>query len=905
MRLQKKVLTIVGSVFIGFCLAVLAVGQFLVLPSYYRIEQNNLDHNWLRAKDAINGFVEALHDRSSDWSSWDEAYFFAKDKQFNFFEKNAPKDTLERMKVDAFIITDVSGEVISSKLTRRFPHLSVPPTDRLLDTLITANTEPPAKGDQVDYSGLVRVDGNIMAVSIRSIHRTDGSGESVGWMIWGRWLDPQTIRKISYQTQLNIELSSDMSLDSASGSEAVLEESHYSISQSNVIMGIYESPVAVMKVTQGRTLVEQGKRTVGLLVLTILSAAALILCFVSFALNKMVVSPIKILKGQVSLVELGNHPEKIQISSGDEFAELANAMNSMLERIEDDAAELEIHRASTEVVNARLTQVNHVLQYALDGIAELSPEGYFYSANARCLAIFNESRLVGQELGEFLAGDSRESLALRFPELANGERVNVVLQCFRKDSRKIHLHSVFVPEMGENGALSRIHAFFSDVTEEKRLSSQLAYQAYHDRLTGLPNRGFLEKRLAELDSKADAVGVMLIDVDDFKYVNDSYGHEFGDKLLREIASRLHGSVDEGDIVVRMGGDEFTILMTNVEDPTRADRVASKILEWTNKPMQVGDKEIYVSCSLGFATSFDTMPQEIIRNADTAMYSAKNAGKGRFAKYDFTMHEKVLERVKLEEGLRTALNRQEMSLVYQPLVSIEDNRLIGAEALLRWNSRELGFVSPVRFIPVAEETGLIQQIGSWVLEEACSQAAAWIQRYQVPFTININLSQRQLRTPGLVSYVKDVLERTGLPASSLNLEITETLAMVELDYALTILNALRETGVKLSIDDFGTGYSSLSYLQKLPVDCVKIDRSFVNSIGLESGPNAIILAIIALCQEMNFKVAGEGVETQEQLEWLQKVGCNIAQGYLFSRPVPSADFEKLLADQLPFELPMAA
>jgi diguanylate cyclase (GGDEF)-like protein len=419
-------------------------------------------------------------------------------------------------------------------------------------------------------------------------------------------------------------------------------------------------------------------------------------------------------------------------------------------------------------------------------------------------------------------------------------------------------------------------------------------RATHDPLTNLPNRELLAETVAGwCDRATDAgqeISLLFIDLDRFKMVNDHWGHEVGDELLCAVAGRLGAMVRGEDLVCRIGGDEFVIALASPSHTQLAESLAERLLAEFAEPFALSVGNVVITPSIGVARSEGAGEAlELIRDADTAMYKAKGSGRNKYAIFDTSLRDKLHTRVRLEQALRGALERGELAVFYQPIIDLATDELTGFEALMRWNSPTLGAVSPLDFIPIAEETGLIERSGAWLLEEAAGQLVAWSADRPAdarPLHISVNVSVRQLRDARLITTVRDVLERTGLAPGSLWLEITESGVMEDLEVALTTLNGLRELGVTLSIDDFGTGYSSLSYLNRLPVGILKIDRSFINGVGEDGANEPIVRAVLAMAHAMGHQVVAEGVETAVQRDWLRTLGCDLAQGYLYGAPRPA-------------------
>ncbi len=437
-----------------------------------------------------------------------------------------------------------------------------------------------------------------------------------------------------------------------------------------------------------------------------------------------------------------------------------------------------------------------------------------------------------------------------------------------------------------------------DISERKQMENTIRQMAYYDSLTGLPNRNLLNDRLAVALANSSRnnqkVAILFLDLDHFKTINDSLGHEAGDQLLQQVAQRIKGILRKQDTVGRMGGDEFIVLIPELMETDHTAKLAQKILDSLAPAFKIGDNELYIGCSIGISIFPDDGMEirTLLKNSDLAMYRAKEKGRNTFQLYTPVMNFKAMERLAVEKNMRKALDRDEFELFYQPKINLQSGQIVGMEALLRWDSPELGMVMPNQFIPVAEETRIIIQLGHWVLYTACRQAQIWREAGLPPLPISVNLSVIQFTHPNLVSEISKVLDQTGTPPHQLELEITETVLMQDTTLAVSILKKLSELGIKISIDDFGTGFSSLNYLKNLPLDYLKIDRTFIKDFDLQTN-SAITKAIVTLAQSLNMKTIAEGVETEEQKQFLKELNCDEAQGYLFSRPVPKKEIEELI------------
>lgn len=434
---------------------------------------------------------------------------------------------------------------------------------------------------------------------------------------------------------------------------------------------------------------------------------------------------------------------------------------------------------------------------------------------------------------------------------------------------------------------------------------RLAHQASHDVLTTLPNRALLidrlEQTLARMHRHPSTLAILFCDLDRFKGVNDSLGHSAGDELLRQVATRFRQVVRTGDTVARLGGDEFVILCEEIEDELVALDVAERMLEVLKPPFVLEDRESFVTASIGVTISSDAnaIPDQLLQDADIALYQAKEAGRNRIERFDSQMRRWASQRHDLENALRHAVDRNELHVVYQPQIELVNETVVGFEALMRWERPTGGIVSPEVFIEVAEATGVIVQIGEWVLREACSQLASWNREYAfdvLPLRMAVNISARQLAHHNLVEMVSTALELSGIDPSWLELELTETFLVKDPDLGVRRMEALRALGVRLAIDDFGTGYSSFTYLRRLPVDSIKLDMSFVSEIGMYRKESSVVAAIIAMAHSLGHRVTAEGVETELQARALRALGCDAAQGYYFSRPLGLAEAERMLRAQ---------
>ena len=461
------------------------------------------------------------------------------------------------------------------------------------------------------------------------------------------------------------------------------------------------------------------------------------------------------------------------------------------------------------------------------------------------------------------------------------------------------IETIKTPIYNEMGIVVGVAGIARDVTDRKRMEEEIRHMAQHDALTGLPNRrlfiDILQVELAQARRHRTKLAILFLDLDHFKEINDTLGHEAGDDLLKEVSERFRGTTRESDTVARIGGDEFNMILADIGRIEDVSDIAVKIVDSLRKPIVINRHELHVTTSIGISMYPDDSDdsETLLRYADIAMYHAKESGRNAFRFYSPSINVKTIERMRLAGWLRQTILRGELSVLYQPQIDIKSKKISYVEALVRWNHPERGLLEPRDFIPLAEETGFITSIDEWVLGTVCSQAAAWKKAGVNSFCVAVNLSARQFQSPDLVQMIAAVLTKTGLPPGCLDLEVTESTAMSDVEQSASQLRELREMGVHISIDDFGTGYSSLNYLKKLPIERLKIDRSFIQDMVKDSDDRAIIGAVTSMAHKMGIKTVAEGVETEEQLAFLRDSDCDEAQGFLFSRPVSAEQFRELV------------
>ena len=586
---------------------------------------------------------------------------------------------------------------------------------------------------------------------------------------------------------------------------------------------------------------------------------------------------------------------------------------SMLD-MQDLVHELGTHQIELEMQNEELRRAQEELEASRSRYADLydcaptsyltlDRDGVILEVNLAGAGLLGEDRrrLIKKPFSVFVYKDDLDTFRAHLKEtLIRETRQIVEIRIRGKDGSVIpvQLQSIASEGPGGNSTFCRTAAI--DITERKRMEEAIRHQAHHDPLTHLPNRLLLMDILAIELAKArrgkKRFAVLFLDLDRFKYINDTLGHDIGDQLLKHVAERLKRSVRASDTVSRMGGDEFNILLTEIAHADDIITISQKVVDSFGKSFLIGRHEFHISTSIGisiYPEDGDTM-EDLFKNADTAMYHAKEQGGNSYQFFNTAMNTRLIERMRLERWLRQALHREELEVYYQPQFTIDTRQVTCAEALVRWRHPELGMLAPGRFIPIAEEIGLINAIDEWVLKTTCAQFKEWQDAGLPQLGATINLSAKQLQKPDFVERIAGILRETGFDPGHLEVEISESVAMRNLEQAIPNMTRLTEMGVGISIDNFGTGYSSLNYLKILPIRKLKIDKSFIQGIATGSADKAIIGAVTAMARDMKLRVVAVGVETGEQLEFLKSTGCQEMQGFLFSRPLPAGQFRGLIA-----------
>lgn len=590
---------------------------------------------------------------------------------------------------------------------------------------------------------------------------------------------------------------------------------------------------------------------------------------------------------------------------------LENLVRRRTSELHDRTLQLEEtnQRLHTEIDERKVAEAKYrsIFENAIEGIFQVNHQGRLVSANPAM------ARILGYEAMQELMDEPRDfcsrlcdapGMKEKFFRVLkdHGSVQALEIQTFRQDGQpmwgSVNAHLV----TGKTGEAVHFEGTLEDISDHKRFEEQLLHQSLHDALTGLPNRALFTDRLSQAISRCSRqnsfFALLYLDVDRFKVINDSLGHALGDQFLIQLAERLRACTREADTLARLGGDEFAVISEQVRSLSAATMVAERILEDMRAPFVIEGREIYSTVSIGIicCTGYCGSAEEVLRDADLTMYRAKSNGKARYEVFDNALHEQTIKLLTMETELRRALARGEFELHYQPIVDVDTGSVMCLEALIRWKHPERGYTPPLDFIPLAEENGLIVPLGWWVLEESCRQLALFQARFprSKPLTMSVNISAKQFAQADLGQKLKELLQSSNIVPGSLELEITESVIMDRGEAAIGRLEELKSLGLRLFVDDFGTGYSSLSYLHRFPIDMLKIDRSFIREIDATGGHTEIVRAIVGLGRNLGLGLIAEGVETEAQLAVIRTLGCQLAQGYLFSKPKPAAEIEEYLA-----------
>lgn len=906
MSLSKKTILIIGITFL--CLIMLFYGsaRYIMMKDYADLENQDARRNVQRVLSAISDRTDQIASNASDWATWDATYDFIEDKNSEYVENNIPDTTFQDLRLNLFLCVNSSGEIVFGRAFDYNNMKEIPLPYNLKNKLAEDTMLWRHDSAERDISGVYVFEEGPMLLASAPIVKSDQSGPVRGALIMGRYLDETELFSIAEQTRLNINIArfggTELAPDIKSKLESDGEDIPIIAQPLNgddiygygLLKDVFGEPALALQVEMEREIYQQGLNSLRLLLFSLVLFVVVFGVVVVLLLQKNVLSRLAKLSRSFSMIsKCGDHSMRLQASGNDELTQLAVSANTMLESLQH----------THQVLSDTNERYRTLTENAYDLICEISTDGrYLYvSPNYKESLGYNPSDLINKNVIDFIYPEDRNKVMNSIISVYNSGSNEITYRVICMNGETKWFESSGKTYNTVNGE-TRLVAVSRDITEKQKYEDTIRFQAFHDSLTGLPNRLLFKDRLslalAHCRRNKNMLALIFLDLDRFKLINDTLGHEIGDKLLCQVADRLKECVREGDTVARFGGDEFTIMLSEVTNEEGAAKVAEKILESIRHPIIVGDHELFISTSAGISLypSDGENSDTLLKNADTAMYLSKEKNRDNYQFYTPALNQKTHERLLIENQLRRAIERKEFILHYQPKININNGELTGFEALVRWNHPERGLLLPGEFIPIAEETGMIVPLGEWVLRTACAQNKRWQDAGYPPLSVSVNLSGRQFHLQNLTEVIRRILKETGLDPYWLELEITESTVMKNSEYTVETLYKLKKMGVKLSIDDFGTGYSSLGQLKRFPVDKLKIDKVFVMEIGEIKDSEVIASTVIALCKSLKLGVVAEGVETEVQRKFLQKHQCSEMQGFLFSRPLSPAELEALLAER---------
>jgi len=859
---NRHFLLIVCATAVALLAAVWLLSQTVLLRSFERIEADTIRQSVEQVIKAVQADLRPLEFSNRDYAQWDDAYRYMEKGDKAYIESNYQKETLDNLQIDLVWIVDAKGKDIYSAERRDDQTITTSPAPSKLLDEFKRHIAPLEKTSSLpSIRRLTRLQGGIVAFSAKPILRTDLSGPALGYLVWARYLRDDEVARFRETSTLPVELidfddQKQMDalpkpvrawLDSRAPTsiEFSLPENDNLIAGYGVLQDVNGKPLALVATNMKRDVLRLGQRTTRSMIAVV---AGLILAFVG-----------------------------IVLMLGTRLGRSWRAREASERRYRTVVGQIDESIILAEPESGKIVEANAALLRRLG---------------------WESSEILGRTIDEIFIGISDEKVQDTSTELQTEDEADSLTHECRMRARNGHTIDVEVTrcELVFDGR-PLVCLVARDVSARKRAERQLLENqrklvqlAHHDALTGLPNRLYLQSRLPRVLAQAmrtdKLLALLYIDIDHFKNINDSRGHGSGDALLRLVAQRLRHTVSATDMVARMGGDEFIVVITNLPDRSSIEALAHRIMSAISAPIEREGGTFGVTVSMGISVyPEDSLDFEgLLKHADIALYQAKDRGRNNFQVFAADMNVRLMERVALEQAMRRAVGTEQLFVEYQPIVDLPGGTLVGLEALLRWQHPDLGLVPPARFIPVAEACGAIVEIGDHVLRQVCRQLGEWVKDGLPLVPISINISPRQFDRSRLQDTVEALAREHGVDTALLSFEITEGAVMHNIEQHLGTLHALRRLGSRIVVDDFGTGYSSLSYLKHLPIDALKIDRAFVRDMATDSNDAAIVTAIVSMARSLGLRTVAEGVETADQLDRLTTLGCDAAQGYYLDRPM---------------------
>ena len=875
----------------------------LLSRDFARLEVIETRQALRRAAAALEERAETLRATARDWATRDDTYAFMQDRNQPYVDNHLTHDALTAIQVDLVLFVDRAGRIVHGLTAGEAEVRPILPSAELARRLSPKGPLLSACLRGQSASGMILLPKQMLLVAAQPILTSLGEGPARGMLVMGRIMSQGSFTRISDRAMVPFAVRrlddpglpsdfqeaaaalgrSDRTLIRASGSQVA--------SGYELIADIRGIPALIVRADEDRYISRQAQAILLSSLLTLLCFGAVLGLAVNLVLEKMVISRLSSLRAEVKRVaESGEPSARVSVSGRDELSGLADSINGMLSALEQSGNTLQENESQLRMVLDSVHAGFLIIEAETHSIVEANPAALHMLGCARedLIGSTCHQRVCPAEVGRCPITDLDE-------ELDNSERTALTIG---GESVPVLKTAALVTLGGKQYILES----FVDITERKQAEAAVRYQSNHDGLTALPNRQRFSEQLGESLAEArrseKTVAVLLLDLDRFKTINDTLGHAVGDELLKQASERLSESLRGNDSVARLGGDEFAVVLTAMESPEGAAVAARRVLSVLQAPFNIGGHELHTSASIGISLfpRDGAEAEALLQNADIALYHAKDQGRNTFRYYDSWISASTRESLALENDLRHALERDELVVYYQPQIHVPTGRIIGMEALLRWRHPVLGLVLPGRFISIAEETGLIEPIGEWVLRHTCAQNKAWQRENLPPVKMAVNLSPLQFHQQNLVAVVRQALGESGLDPRYLQLELTESAAMRNVDFSAKMMARLKGMGVGLCMDDFGVGYTSLVYLKQFPLDTIKIDRTFLRALETDASNATIISAVIAIARSLGLGIIGEGVETPTQVRLLLERDCEVMQGYFFSEPLPAEAAGELLREQ---------
>ena len=901
---QKTALTVaiftIGNIGFGY-----AIKRSLIDPALEGLAQRSAETSMTQIAKALEREIIHLEGLAFEYSSWDATYEYVVSGDPEHYDENLSPDVLVGAYFDWLGVVDISGRLVSGPIrdieTRQVTSIPEIPQGRwdLSHPLLSGDAPEEA------VAGVMATSDGPMLVASAPVLTSRGQGPSRGRVVTGKALDEAFVRELGERIGLDLrlwlvtdpEVPADVRASLRQGDRdslvTIVDPEENLLDAFSMLDDLFGDPQIVVGVRVPREMTRSATNIGRLSVLWIVFQGGILVFIIMVPLHRAIIAPLGALSHQLrTFRETSDLNLTLDTERQGEIGEISRDFGNMLRQLEEQIRE---RRGGEEALRRAAT----VFNTATESIVIADREGVILDVNSAFSSVtgYRRSEVIGRHT-DILSTD-RHGAGFLGPLVEEVNRVGkwegeIWIQ--HKEGKSIPVWVSVGCSIGDHADVEHFVVVFNDMTERKNSEAVIAHQANYDMLTKLPNRYLFKDRLRRALLRASReeafAGVLFIDIDGFKSINDTLGHAAGDEALRHIATRINRTLRDLDSAARLGGDEFAVVLAGIESVMDADGVTKRILAAIAAPMKIHNEEVVLTASIGVAVypTDSENSEDLLRDADVAMYRSKQSGGNSYAFFTEEMNESAARRLLVESQLRKAFALGELEIYYQPIVALPEAKLVGVEALLRWDSPGLGRVSPREFIAIAEHNGLIVPIGAWVLETACRQVKAWQDAGWPDLRLAVNLSPHEVNRGDAVRSIRNALAQTGFPPTCLEIELTERVLLDDVEWVTGVFGEIRELGVRFCIDDFGTGYSSLSYLQNYSFDVLKIDRAFVSgAIGHEDGA-ALLRAINSMAKSLHLDVVAEGVETREQVDLLTGLGCGFAQGYYFCPPMSAESLE---------------